>query len=158
MKCISPFFPTFSPPSSFLLLGVSPLPPPVASAPQQLSCQPEKLRFFFFFFKYFSQLQLSTYHTHNSLVVQKTTSQSFYQLFLFLLSLDFLNFLLSLCALTCTGLHGFRERERGELRTSYSPVVQLSLRGVYICGCLWIFHNLNTFLEVKLTMSATLVL
>lgn len=36
---------------------------------------------------------------------------SAYQLFLFFLPLEFLNFLSSLCSLTCSGLHGFRERE-----------------------------------------------
>lgn len=66
----------------------------------------------------FGQLQCATYPTKQCGGPHRNSLIS-YQLFLFLLSLEFFDFLPPLSALTSTGLHGFRERKRGEYSLWY---------------------------------------
>lgn len=91
---------------------------------------------------FFNIVELATYPAKQFVDIENNSSIS-YQFFLFLLSLEFLDFLPPLCTLACTGLHGFRERESGDM----SGYVN-----VYVC---FAFHILSTYWEVKVNMSAT---
>lgn len=97
----SPLFPTVSPLFSFQQPCVSPPPFPAAAAPVQLSPQPGKVCTGW---NDWTRLQTA---------LGGTASIS-YQLFFFLLPLQFFNLLPALGPLLRSGLHGFRETARGK--------------------------------------------